>query len=99
MRGRLLSAPECSLGWAQRALRPTAFFALRMIATKVSLTPEAAERWIVNLIRNARLGESSLDAARMACLRSLCSSRACGRRAERKRASVLWCLCTLRGPH
>lgn len=31
------------------------FFFLRMLAEKLNMTAEEAERWIVNLIRNARL--------------------------------------------
>lgn len=30
-------------------------FVLSMLADKLNMTPEEAERWIVNLIRNARL--------------------------------------------
>ena len=31
------------------------FFIYSMLAEKLNMTPEEAERWIVNLIRNARL--------------------------------------------
>lgn len=33
---------------------------LSMLADKLNMTPEEAERWIVNLIRNARL-DAKLD--------------------------------------
>lgn len=35
-------------------------FSCSMLADKLNMTPEEAERWIVNLIRNARL-DAKLD--------------------------------------
>lgn len=34
---------------------PPSLSPLSMLADKLNMTPEEAERWIVNLIRNARL--------------------------------------------
>lgn len=38
-----------------------------MLAEKLNMTPEEAERWIVNLIRNARL-DAKID-SKLVCLR------------------------------
>lgn len=39
---------------------PPSLSPLSMLADKLNMTPEEAERWIVNLIRNARL-DAKLD--------------------------------------
>ena len=38
-----------------------------MLAEKLNMTPEEAERWIVNLIRNARL-DAKIDSKLVRCL-------------------------------
>ena len=42
-----------------------------MLAEKLNMTPEEAERWIVNLIRNARL-DAKIDSKLVRCLFMLC---------------------------
>lgn len=47
------------------------FFLLSMLADKLNMSPEEAERWIVNLIRNARLDakiDSKLVSFAMHCV-------------------------------
>ena len=43
-----------------------------MLAEKLNMTPEEAERWIVNLIRNARL-DAKIDSKLVKKHVSLCS--------------------------
>lgn len=48
----------------------TASFHHSMLATKLNMTPEEAEKWIVNLIRNVRL-DARID-AKQVCIISFC---------------------------
>ena len=49
-------------------------FFISMLADKLNMTPEEAERWIVNLIRNARL-DAKIDSKLVSIMLSVQNTR------------------------
>ena len=69
----VIQAPQVMLYWTRSGFKNVLlkqnvllYFSNSMLAEKLNMTPDEAERWIVNLIRNARL-DAKID-SKLVCV-------------------------------